>query len=67
MHERARPKLFFGEHHPNQNNKRFQRDEFIEGKANANHSKHPKIKNNKQIQRAPIITSIKTRMNRMNE
>jgi len=49
------------------NNKRFQRDEFIEGKANANRSKHPKIKNNKRIQRAPIITSIKTRMNRINQ
>jgi hypothetical protein len=36
MHERARPKLFFGEHHPNQNNKRFQRDEFIMGKASVN-------------------------------
>jgi hypothetical protein len=45
------------------NNKRFQGDEFIGGKANANHSKHPKIKNNKRIQRAPIISSIKTRMN----
>jgi hypothetical protein len=113
MHERACSDICFGEH-PNQNNKRFQRDEskrqseisrniqtknnerfqrdeFIAGKAietsnpkttsdfNAmnlsrgkqtpisNHSKHSKIKNNKRIQRVPIITSIKTRMKRMNQ
>jgi hypothetical protein len=35
MHERACSELFFGEH-PNQNNKRFQRDEFIVGKASVN-------------------------------
>jgi hypothetical protein len=35
MHERARPDICFGEH-PNQNNKRFQCDEFIAGKASVN-------------------------------
>jgi hypothetical protein len=35
MHERACSELFFGEH-PNQNNKRFQRDEFMAGKASVN-------------------------------
>jgi hypothetical protein len=35
MHERACTELFFGEH-PNQNNKRFQRDEFIAEKASVN-------------------------------
>jgi hypothetical protein len=61
----------------NQNNKRFQRDEFIAGKASANlkslETSKPKttsdfnVMNLSRGKHAPIITSIKTRMNRMNQ
>ena len=53
--------------HPNQKQEAISTRWIYRGEANTNHSKHPKIKNNKRIQRAPIISSIKTRMNWMNE